>query len=94
MSMPRYAARRDRTEPDIVNGLDICGWDCVRLSSEELPDLLLRQRSTGRLALLEVESGDYKRRRSQSQKDMLAKWGVPIVKTLDEAFQALGTRVT
>jgi len=94
MSMPRYAARRDSTEPDIVEGLELCGWECVRLSSEELPDLLLRQRSTGRLALLEVESGHYKRRRKQTQKDMLARWNVPVVKTLDEAFQALGTQVT
>lgn len=94
MSMPKYAARRDSTEADIVRGLEACGWDCVYLSSGDLPDLLVRQRSTGRLALLEVESGHYKRRRKQSQKDMLERWGVPIVTTLDEALRALGAKVT
>lgn len=94
MGMPRYNARRDSTEKEIVAGLELCGWDVVRLSSEELPDLLLHQRFTGRLELLEVESGHYKRRRTQSQKKMLANWGVPIVKTLDEAFRALGAKVT
>ena len=94
MSLPKYRARRDSSEPDIVTGLETLGWDCVRLSSEELPDLLCRHRGTGQLTLLEVESGHYKRRRKQSQLDMLAAWAVPIVKTLDEAVRALGGKIT
>ena len=39
---PKYAPRRDLLEPDIIDGLNTLGWDCVRLSSEELPDLLCR----------------------------------------------------
>jgi hypothetical protein len=90
---PKYAPRRDLTEPDIVTGLNSCGYDCVRLSSEELPDLLVRHRGSGQLKLLEVESGYYKRRRKKSQLDMLANWRVPVVKTLDEAVRALGGKI-
>lgn len=93
MSMPRYRARRDSTEPDIVEGLDAIGWDCVRLSSGELPDLLCRHRASGRIALLESESGHYKRRRKPEQLEMLAKWQVPIVKSFEEAAQALGAKI-
>lgn len=91
---PKYAPRRDLTEPDIVNGLEVIGWECVRLSSEDLPDLLCRHRGTGQLKLLEVESGHYKRKRKQSQRDMLAAWNIPIVKTFEEAADALGSRIT
>ncbi len=91
---PKYAPRRDITEPGIVSGLEALGWECIRLSSEDLPDLLCRHRGTGRYELLEVESGHYKRRRKQSQLDMLAFWNVPVVKTLDEACRALGTKIT
>lgn len=93
MSLPRYAARRDRNEPDIVEGLEACGWECRRLSSDELPDLLCRHRGSGQLALLEVESGDYKRRRTAEQRAMLAAWNIPVVKTLDEAIRALGGKI-
>lgn len=91
---PKYAPRRDISEPAIVDGLAAVGWDCIRLSSEELPDLLCRHRATGRYDLLEVESGHYKRKRKQSQLDMLSAWRVPIVKTLDEAVTALGGKIT
>jgi hypothetical protein len=92
--MPRYAARRDTTEKGIVDGLDAIGWDCVRLSSGELPDLLCRHRATGRLELLEVESGHYKRRRSPEQREMLAKWQVPIVVDFESAVRALGAKIS
>lgn len=91
---PKYAPRRDVTEPVIIAGLDAIGWECIRLSSEELPDLLCRHRGSGELKLLEVESGHYKRRRKQSQLDMLKAWSIPIVKTLDEAARAVGSKIT
>lgn len=94
MSLPRYAARRDVTESVIVNDLEAIGWECVRLSSGELPDLLCRHRASGRLELLEVESGHYKRRRSKEQQEMLRNWQVPIVKTIEEAARALGAKIT
>lgn len=91
---PKYAPRRDLTEPGIIDGLEAIGWDCIRLSSEDLPDLLCRHRGTGQLQLLEVESGHYKRIRKQSQLDMLTRWSVPIVKTFEEAARALGSKIT
>ncbi len=87
---PKYAPRRDITEPGIVDALNAIGWDCVRLSSEDLPDLLCRHRGSGRLELLEVESGHYKRKRKKSQLDMLAAWNIPIVKTPEQALRAVG----
>lgn len=77
-----------------MDGLEVIGWDCIRLSSGDLPDLLCRHRGTGQLKLLEVESGHYKRKRKQSQLDMLAAWNIPIVKTLEEAAGALGSKIT
>lgn len=94
MSMPKYNARRDQPEGDIVNGLDLIGWDCIRLSSGELPDLLCRERATGRKELLEIESGHYKRRRTKAQLEMLQRWQVPIVKTFFEAAKALGAKIS
>jgi hypothetical protein len=91
---PKYAPRRDLTEPGIVDGLNAIGWDCVRLSSEALPDLLCRHRATGRYELLEVESGHYKRKRDPTQIAMLSRWQVPVVKTFDEAVRALGGKIT
>ena len=93
MSLPKYRARRDTGESAIVDSLTAIGWDCVRLSSGELPDLLCRHRGSGELALLEVESGHYKRRRTKGQLDMLRDWGVPIVRTFDEAVAALGSKI-
>lgn len=90
--MPRYAARRDQNEGDIVAGLEAIGWDCKYLSSGDLPDLLCRHRGTGQLALLEIERGDYKRRRSKEQKDILARWSIPVVRTFEEAARALGAK--
>lgn len=94
MSMPKYNPRRDSNEPDIVNGLDLIGWDVEPLSSGDLPDLLCRHRASGRIALLEVESGTYKRKRTKKQLEMLERWQVPIVKTFYEAAQALGSKIS
>ena len=91
--MPKYRARRDLTEPGIVDALNAIGWEVVRLSSEDLPDLLCRHRASGRYELLEIESGHYKRRRSDAQRAMLAGWQIPVVKTFDEACRALGAKI-
>lgn len=93
MSLPRYAARRDAPEREIIRDLASIGWDCVRISSGELPDLLCRHRASGRYELLEIESGHYKRRRSDEQKAMLAAWSIPVVKNFDEAARALGAKI-
>jgi hypothetical protein len=91
---PKYAPRRDVPESGIVDALESIGWDCVRLSSEELPDLLCRHRGSGQLALLEIDGITKYRKRKQSQLDMLAAWNVPVVKTFDEACRALGSKIS
>ena len=90
---PKYAPRRDVTESSIVDSLESIGWDCVRLSSEELPDLLCRHRGSGQLALLEIDGITKYRKRKQSQLDMLSAWKIPIVRNFDEAARALGSKI-
>jgi hypothetical protein len=79
--------RRDETEPDIVKALELAGWDVERLPDHV--DLLCRQRSTGRLALLEVEGITQYRRRGKEQLAFLKAWEIPIVKTPEQALKAV-----
>ena len=44
MTLPRFAARRDATEPDIVDALESLGFHVERLSEPGIPDLLLSRR--------------------------------------------------
>jgi hypothetical protein len=94
MSLPKYNARRDENEPDIIRDLNAIGWECKPLSSGDLPDLLCRHRGSGRYELLEVETGTYKRRRKKEQLEMLKAWQIPIVKNFDEAARALGSKIS
>jgi hypothetical protein len=94
MSLPKYRARRDASEQSIIEGLEALGWECVRLSSGDLPDLLVRHRGSGQLILLEVENDTYKRYRSKAQKAMLAAWKIPIVRDFAEAALAVGAKIS
>lgn len=88
----RRAARRDDTEPAIVDRLRELGY---LVNRQALPDLIVRDPRTKLIHLLEVEGG--KRtgtgKRRPEQLEFLRAWEVPIVKTLDEALHALGARV-
>lgn len=89
----RRAARRDDTEESIVKGLRDHGYQVYPM---KLPcDLLIRKPSTGKLDILEVEGG--KRTgtgaRKPTQREFLRDWNVPVVKTLEEALRALGSRI-
>lgn len=86
MSLNRYARRRDETEPAIVDGLRKVGY---QVRQQDFPDLLTRHRSTGRVALLEVNGITKNRKRTADQLAFLSDWQIPIVNNFDEALAAL-----
>jgi hypothetical protein len=83
----RTAARRDSAEAAIVEALERCGALVMRCSQP--CDLLVQFRH--RLFLLEVKtpkrSAD---KRQQAQRDFLREWGVPVVRTAEDALVAIG----
>lgn len=87
MSLPRYAAKRDDNEPDIVKALQDVGCLVYRLSRP--CDLAVRFRGT--IHLLEVDNPESKyRKRDESQKLFLSQWEVPLVQTINDALRAIG----
>ena len=83
----RYAARRDETERPIVDGLRKLGF---LVQQQDLPDLLVRNKRSLAYHLLEIDGITKNRKRKPKQLTWLETWGVPRVKSLDEALKALG----
>lgn len=55
MSLYRRAAKRDASEPAIVEALEACGFTVQRLSGADVPDLLIGRSGITRVA--EVKTG-------------------------------------
>lgn len=89
VSMPRYAARRDQTEPDIVSALEGIGAKVERL--DQPCDLLVNFR--GAIHLLEVDGITKNRKRDPKQLEFLRDWQVPLVKTAEDAIRAIGAKI-
>lgn len=96
MTMPRYAAKRDAVEANVIEGLERAGFHVWPL---DYPcDLAIRKDSwaPGMVQLLEVKSrrkkdGTYvKDKRQEAQSKFLEATHCPIVTTPLEALQALG----
>ncbi len=87
MSLNRYAKRRDETERPIIDALRGTGH---RVRQYDFPDLLVQNRSTGRLYLLEIDGVTKYRKRSKAQRDFIDEWRIPVVKTESEALRAVG----
>ena len=85
MTMPRYAKRRDETEPAIVKDLRKCGF---QVRQQDFPDLVVR-RPDGRIFLLEVDGITKNRKRKPKQLEFLREWAIPLVKTTEEALGRL-----
>lgn len=83
MPMPRYAAKRDRSEPGIVKVLRMCGF-CVELMDTPV-DALVSFR--GRMWLVEMKTGrkGYGKALNANQQSFADRWkGPPIVVLHDE----------
>jgi hypothetical protein len=85
MSLNRYAKRTDLNQNEIVLGLRKCG---VRVDVMGKPcDLLTHYR--GRWLPLEIKRTKYKDKRQEAQAEFLEATGCPVVKTFDEAWNAV-----
>lgn len=82
----RRAARRDVTEFEIVKALRAVGARVVRMNQP--CDLLVNFRDV--LYLLEIDGITQYRKRAAAQSSFLAEWGVPRVKTPEQALKAIG----
>ncbi len=78
--------RRDETEPDIVQALLDIGAEVERLDRPF--DLLVWFR--GRLYPLECDGITEYRKRDADQAALLERWGIPIVRTSEQALRAVG----
>lgn len=86
MTIKRWAAKRDVAEPPIIEALEEVGAQVEQL---DYPcDLLVRY--FGKLTLLEVDRASKYAKRAKKQQEFLATWGVPKVKTPEQALAAIG----
>lgn len=91
MSMPRYRAKRDHSEPAIKEALEKAGfkvWDWLPV------DLLVFRPDTG-IRLLEnktpTKTGKRRKRKDQQEQDEFIRLtGTPVALTAEEALRALG----
>ena len=94
MSKPRYAARRDAVEPDIVEAIEAAG--CV-VYRELRCDLLVRKHSDPPGIMRTLENKSHQRKdgsarldkRQREQAEFCALTGTPYVTTPEEAVEAL-----
>ena len=87
MSMPKYAAKRDATEPEIVKVLRSCGFSVYLLDTPV--DAIVGFR--GRTWLVEIKSGSkgYAKTLNKNQAEFVATWkGSPVV-VLRDAQEAM-----
>jgi hypothetical protein len=92
--MPRYAKKRDTSEPEIVQALEKAGYHVWR----ELPVDLLVWRPDMGFALLEnktpTKTGKRRKRTDQKAQDEFVKLtGTPVVLTPEDALRALGSKI-
>jgi len=89
--MPLYARKRDANERDIVDGLRDLG--CYVIQENNVDLWVLPPRSTSWTPLeVKTEHGrltSYQNKLHQDLRDNY-QYEIPVVKTLDEALQALG----
>lgn len=86
VTIKRWASKRDATEGDIVEALRDAGAQVEYLDTP--CDLLVRYR--GIVCVLEVDGITRNRKRKAEQLKFLREWGVPLVKTPEQALKAIG----
>jgi hypothetical protein len=88
--IPRQA-KRDQSEPAIIETLESLGYSVLRLSVKDGPDLIASRRGTGNL-LIECKSG--KKKLKPGQQKFADKWPckVFVFRTPEDVLEALGGR--
>lgn len=92
MSLNRYAVRRDKAEPPIIQALEQAGAEVWPLDTP--CDLLVRFRQQWHLLEVKTPRGKNgatpRDKRQQAQINFLQSTGTPTVKTPVEALRAIG----
>lgn len=93
MSIPRRAAKRDEVESEIVQALIDAGCTIVRLSMQDVPDLLVGYIDPvigPANVLMEVKTGNNKLR--DGQQKWIDRWNgsVYVVRSVEDALFAIG----
>jgi len=92
MSIHRQAAKRDANEKEIVDALELAGAFVIRLSGEDIPDLLVVYK--GVKYFLEVKNPDAGGKVKAGQKKLHEALGeVHVVWNVSEALAAIGAGV-
>ena len=88
----RIASRVDKVQPEIVRALRAAGCTVQHLHTvgQGVPDLLVSRH--GNMYLMEVKTA--KGRLTKCEKEWIAAWDAPvyIVRTIEEALEAVGFR--
>jgi len=93
--MPRYAAKRDGVEKQIIEGLRAVGFSVVQIDGTGTPDLLVGSDKLGipLNILFEVKKPGGKREKklTEAQKDFAANWlgQTSIITSLEEALASI-----
>lgn len=94
MTIPRYAARRDKTEADIVSALLASGCTVQQLSIRGVPDLLVGfvDPETGMPTNILMEAKSKRGKLTPDQVEWIENWNgqVYVVYSVEEALQAIG----
>ncbi len=79
MALHRRAAKRDASEPEIIEALEKCGWSVLQISVTDGPDLIVAKMNYDcgmclgkRTIALEVKTG--KAKLKPGQKDWFDAW--------------------
>lgn len=86
--MPKYAARRDKTEGEIVAALERIGAHVIRLSAPSVPDLAVYFRS--QWYMLDAKSKRGKLTDLQNWNETISPDAVQIVRSVEQALEAVG----
>lgn len=91
MAIPKYAARRDKNEPQIIHQLSmIPGLTIVQLSQKNIPDLLIGYQGVNYLVEIKTPKGKTK----AGQENFLATWQgqAQLCRSIDEILTVIGVQ--
>lgn len=83
--IPRYAARRDTTEPEIIMALEQMGFHVEQISAPGIPDLLMSR--AGQWYVAEAKTGKSRLTKAQHVFHGAAKAPIPILRTVEQAVE-------
>lgn len=85
--MPRYAAKRDGNEREIIDELERNGCRVMQLNGRGHPDLLVYRVATGLLRLMEIKQP--KGKLTAAQREKFPEWPAWVCRTKEKALAAM-----